>query len=165
MKHGIIHIIACALLLGTMLGSCRAKKDFESSETVQRKTERVERHADTVGVVEVEKRRTDRSGSEIDHSYTRVIEFDGSGGIQSVSESWRDRRSSDVVVQERHSELVSVAASEKEVIERDSSSVIIHETKHTTADSRPVQGFEWVWIIVGVMAAVVLILFFRQKLK
>jgi hypothetical protein len=58
-----------------------------------------------------------------------------------------------------------VTGSETVKTERDSSSVVVKEKSHTQADSRPVQGFEWVWVIVGLVIAVAAILFIRQKVK
>jgi len=165
MKYDIIHIITIAILLCFTTNSCRAKKNLERGEEIQVRTERVEQSSDSARIEENKAEKITQHADEHDQSYTRVTEYDRTGTIvRRVSEVWRDRRSADMAIRDHVSTTVSVTGSDKTVLDQDSSSTIVSEIKHVQSDSRPVQGFEWIWVAMGLIA-IGLILIFWQKLK
>lgn len=164
MKHDFIHIIIVALLVGVGFNSCRAKKDFERNTQISERVERIERSVDSARNSENEYSKTERIGLTEDNFYIRTTEYDTEGRIRSISETWRDRRHSDMANEERSKESISLSGSEKEIVESDTSSVIINEKTKTTNDSRPVQGVEWIWVILSIalIAAVVLYIIYNK---
>jgi hypothetical protein len=69
--------------------------------------------------------------------------------------------------EERSKESVSLSGSEKEIIEADTSTVIVNEKTKTTNDSRPVQGFEWFWAVASgiLILSLVIYLLINKKNK
>lgn len=166
MRHDFIHIIIVALLCSACFGGCRSKKDVQkNSETIGR-YERIERVVDTTRTVGTEELKADRRGSEIDQSYIRVTEFDSTGTVRRIQETWRDRQRSDVATEERNTRTVSVVGESKEVIESDTSSTIVSEVVKVDTDSRPVQGIEWMWVVLSgalIVAVILYIIYNRVK--
>lgn len=164
MRYDLIHIIAIALLCCFAFNGCRAKKNIEKNETTVERTERVERTVDTTRTMETEEFKTERSGSESEQVFTRVIEYDTTGRVQRISETWRDRQQGSLVVQERSAQAVSLTGESKEIIERDTTATVMNETVKINADSRPVQGVEWIWVILSIalIAAVVLYIIYNK---
>ena len=166
MRHyAFIYCIVLAVLLGIGLNSCRAKKSLQRTEEIATRTEQVERSVDSSRVEQRETDRGENRRSEAERSYVRTTEYDSTGVVRRVSEEWRDRRSADVAVRDNERQTVSITGSESTKTERDSSSTVVKEKSHIQADSRPVQGFEWVWVIVGLVVAIALILFLKRKVK
>ncbi|MDD4778908.1 MAG: hypothetical protein PHV53_11565 [Fermentimonas sp.] len=159
MRYGFIHIAVFALLVGVSFNSCRAKKDFERNTQISERTERTERSVDSTRNTETEHEKTERIGLTEDNFYIRTTEYDPEGRIRSISETWRDRRHSDMAYEERSKESVSLSGSEKEIVEADTSTVITNETLETTNDSRPVQGFEWFWTVASGVLILSLIIY------
>lgn len=164
MRYDLIHIIAIALLCCFAFNGCRAKKNIEKNETTVESTERVERTVDTTRTMETEEFKTERSGSESEQVFTRVIEYDTTGRVQRISETWRDRQQGSLVVQERSAQAVSLTGESKEIIERDTTATVMNETVKVNTDSRPVQGVEWIWVILSIalIAAVVLYIIYNK---
>ncbi|SRR5690554_230764 len=166
MKHGAIHIIVGALALCLMANGCRAKKNISRNEEFQTRIERIEQSNDSA---RIEARKTEKDvqrSEQSDLSYTRVTEYDSTGSIvRRVSETWRDGRLSHFSLQDNRAETISVTGNEKEVVERDTSLRVNTEVIATTTDTRPVQGFEWAWIIIGAFVVIGLIVFLWRKFK
>ena len=114
--------------------------------------------------METEEFKTERSGSESEQVFTRVIEYDTTGRVQRISETWRDRQQGSLVVQERSAQAVSLTGESKEIIERDTTATVMNETVKVNTDSRPVQGVEWIWVILSIalIAAVVLYIIYNK---
>lgn len=166
MRNGYIHIIICALLLCFSASSCRAKKDLERKEEVMESYQRIEHSADSLRIEEI---RTDcvvQISDELVRSYTRVTEFDSSGTIiRRLQESWWDRRRGDVSLQDDRSETVSIAGSQKLVEEKDTTMAEIHEISHASTDSRPVQGVEWIWVILSLVLILGVVIYIIHNKK
>lgn len=163
--HAFICCIGLAVLLGIGLNGCRTSRSAEKTETVRTATTIIEQSLDSS---RTETKQTDRGEdrkSEAERTYIRTTEYDSTGIVRRVSEEWRDRRSADVVVRDNERQTVSVTGSETIKTTQDSSYTVVKEKSHTQADSRPVQGFEWLWVIVGLVLTVAVILFLNRKLK
>lgn len=166
MKHGAIHIIVGALALCLMANGCRAKKNISRNEEVQKRIERVEQSSDSARIEARKAEKAVQQTEQSDLSYTRVTEYDSTGSIvRRVSETWRDGRLSHFSLQDNRAETISVTGNEKEVVERDTSLRVNTEVIATTTDTRPVQGFEWAWIIIGAFVVIGLIVFLWRKFK
>ena len=159
MRYDFIHIIAVALLCCATLNSCRAKKSIQRTEETTSRTERVERSVDTTRVTAVDEERSERSGSEVEQTFTRVTEFDSTGSVRKVSETWRDRQLSRLDTKERHARVVSVAGVSEDIAVSDTSSTVVNEMVKVDTDSRPVQGIEWLWVVLSIALIVAVILY------
>lgn len=173
MRYGIRNIFnrfslfIGAILLMCLLSTigCRAKKDSSRHESYVMGSERTERRTDSIRVMEVVEERSERSGSEVEQSFTRITEFDSTGSIRKVSETWWDRQSGSVVIQERSSRAVSVATSESNIIRKDTVTAVVQETIKIETDSRLIQGVEWIWVVLSfvLITTVVLYIIFNRK--
>ena len=169
MRHDFtlrIFIVAC--LFGLLLVACKSKKHITTDIDTQTGTVRIERVVDTTRTVETATERSDVSGSEVEQSYTRTTEYDTSGVVRRVQEEWRDRQRADVALRDKLQETVSVTGRDALIEVRDSSRTVSNEEKRSDVDTRPVQGIEWLWVIIGlvvVLGIVGLIIYRRLKLK
>lgn len=157
-RVSLFHWAIIFLCLFSFVG-CRAKKDSSRHESYALEFERMERRIDSVRTMEVVEQKSERSGSETEQSYTRITEYDTTGSVQRISETWRDRRLSNLVTEERDARTVSVSNSEQQISIKDSADIRISETSHTTTDSRPIQGIEWMWVILSVVLITAVILY------
>ncbi len=167
-RHVFIYCIILSVCFGVSLGGCRAKKSLEKTQEDTTIVERSERYSDSTRTEQRSTVRDDISRAENERSYTRTTEYDSTGNVLRVSEEWRDRQSSDLAVRDHRQESVSITGSEKQVVETDSSYTVIQETKHVQSDSRPVQGFEWFWVIlVGalILSSVIFVIIKNNKKK
>lgn len=167
-QHVFIYCIIISICLGISLSGCRAKKSLQKTQENTTIVERSERYSDSTRTEQKSTVHIDRSRDENERSYTRTTEYDSTGNIRRISEEWRDRQSSDLVVRDHRQESISVTGSEKQVIEEDSSSTVIRETMHIQSDSRPVQGAEWLWVIVAgtlVLSVVIFVIIKKTRKK
>lgn len=167
MKYGFIHIVIGALLIGSCLVGCRASKNSQRNETSSEVHARTESTLDSTKSEyrEVESRNilTDAS----DEYYLRITEYDVEGAVRRISEKWGNRRLSNVDSQDRQQESVSVTGSESNIVETDSSNTVIEEKVDASIDSRPVQGVEWFWVILGgaIILAIVIFVIIKKNRK
>lgn len=120
--------------------------------------EKIERSQDTLRLQTTSTSTTTRQLHDLENDYSRIIEFDSLGRVHRVSEAWRDRRSSDLSLQDNRTDRLSLSGSSSEIIKRDSSTATVHETIHVNTDSRPVQGMEWIWVILSIVLVVAVII-------
>lgn len=165
MKYGFIHIIIGTLLISVVSVSCRVSRNSEKTETIREASERIEHSVDSSRENSIETELGNLRIDESDEYYLRITEFDVDGAIRRIQEQWRNRRSTNVADWNRQQESVSLSGSEKKVIEKDSSYTAIQETKHVQSDSRPVQGFEWFWIVLvsGILLAIAIYFIIKKK--
>lgn len=129
-------------------------------------TEKVENKTESVRTIDTENIRAEQRGSEDEQSYTRRIEFDSAGRVQTVSETWRDRRLSNFSTEERDARVVSVVDTEISIETKDTLSVDTQELSNIDTDSRPIQGIEWMWVILSVvLIATVIIYIIYNRVK
>lgn len=153
----LIGVIAVLVLL--LLTSCRSSKSTSQNGSYAMAVERVERRLDSIRIVESTTQRSEHSGSEAERVFSRVTEYDSTGTIRSVQETWRDRQLSNVSANERAGRAVSVANTDEHIFTRDTVHVVVSETSQIKSDSRPVQGYEWFWIILSLVLIVAVILY------
>lgn len=167
MRYGIrnifnrFNLFIGAILLMCLLSTigCRAKKDSSRHESYVMGSERTERRTDSIRVMEVVEERSERSGSEVEQSFTRITEFDSTGSIRKVSETWWDRQQGSVATKERTERIVSVEGSETNIAAKDTITVEKQEETEAETDSRPIQGIEWIWVILSVVLITAVILY------
>ncbi|MDD4778822.1 MAG: hypothetical protein PHV53_11120 [Fermentimonas sp.] len=166
MRHDILHITLCIIILGVGFSGCRASKTIQRDQTIQTNTEKFESINESVNSEAVTAESSDRSGSEVNQSYTRITEFDSAGTVRRVQETWRDRQRIDLVTEERTVRTVSVAEKNQQITIRDTTSTVTNEVVEVKTDSRPIQGFEWFWTVLSgvlILAVIIYIIYNRRK--
>lgn len=148
MNHGFYNFVGVAIIFLLVCSGCRGIRVSSRNQTKTSRTERVERSVESTRSTELEEQRAEHRGSEAERVFTRTTEYDSTGSIQRVSETWRDRRLSNVSAEERTTRVVSIDSTETNIVTHDTTSVIVQEKTSIENDSRPIQGFEWVWVIL-----------------
>ena len=165
-NHNGVLISTIILLALLSLVGCRTKRNTSRYELHTVESERVERLTDSIRIVEDNQQTTDRSGSETDQSFTRITEFDSTGTVRRIQETWRDRQRVYLVNEERSARTVSVKNTDQQITIRDTTSTVSSEVVEVKTDSRPIQGFEWFWIALsGVLVLTVIIYIIYNRLK
>jgi uncharacterized protein YcfL len=156
-------IILLALL--SLIG-CRSKRNTSRYELHTVGSERVERVIDSIRIVEDNQQTTERRGSETDQSFSRITEFDSTGTVRRIQETWRDRQRVGLVTEERSGRTVSVTETDQQLTIRDTTSTVTSEVVEVKTDSRPIQGFEWFWVVLSaVLVLTVIIYIIYNRLK
>lgn len=151
------------LLCCTNLGGCRTGK------SVQKITgfERVQHSTETS--VDKQKETTEASTDlRIDtkeeiQEYTRTTELDTLGNIRRVQESWRGVGRSKLVVLRDTGRTVSWVDRVKMSQANETISEQTNESSKMISDSRPVQGVEWLFIMIGAGILLFLAFLFLRK--
>lgn len=164
MRHGIIHITFVFLFLGILAG-CNAQKRMSRNAEAQVRTERTE--TETADSRVKEKSQTDISTqtNEQDRTYVRITEYDSTGYVRRIQEEWRDIGRSQLFVLDQSRHHISIDGMTAVTVERDNSHSVSIENEKTSSDSRPVQGIEWLWVILGVIITVTIIGYIIIKSK
>lgn len=153
-----IHIAVCiSVFMLLCLDACNSKRNVVRNTSGQSYTERIETSSDTSRTEETV---IDSSKTTIDETveeYIKTTEYDSTGIVRRVSEEWRHRERNNVSTLHRQEQYVFVNESEKEVVTIDSTTVQTQETIKTTTDSRPVQGIEWIWIVLSVALVLIVV--------
>gem|GEM_PF-2222323 len=164
MKHGILLILIalCAV-------QCGCRSSSSSTTAVSSGTEKVfkaaVRHAadssrttrdDSVFTVAVDTTRT----------YSIRVELDTAGRVRSIQEEWRDIGRTIISTGTGRSSSVSVGSSGSSVSENKQSDSKSETNQTVSSDSRPVQGHEWIYVllVVGLLIIIPIILI-RKKWK
>lgn len=166
MKHGIIlSIIAVFSLIASSIvfGSCRSS---HSAVSVSSGTEKVfkaaVRHAADSCRTVVENRDS-ATAIATESTYERTTVYTDSGRIRSVSERWRQAGSTQLAISTGRSSAVSVGkSSARESTMKESDSKSDTKTDNKT-DSRPVQGREWIYVILAIAIIIAVPIYIIKK--
>lgn len=145
-KICIIFLFACILI---SLG-CKSRKEVTRTVTDQKRIERTETAVDTSRAVGSDQETLKRETSESEEIYSRTQHFDSLGNVRTIQEVWRRIGRIELDLFERSGSYLSLNGMSTVTSDQDSSTVVIDERQDLRTDSRPVQGFEWLWAIVGV---------------
>lgn len=138
-------LLACLLVLP----GCKIRREVARVVTDQTRIERTETAVDTSRTVINAKETISSQADESEEIYTRTQHFDSLGNIRTIQETWRAIGRTELALHERSGSYLSLNGMSAVTTERDSSLVTVVEREDHRADSRPVQGIEWIWVIVG----------------
>ena len=113
-----------------------------------------------------ESSRKDTSGKiGVDNQFCTITEFDSTGRILRILEWGRNTRSAELDVSDRRSSALHVGT--KETREKSEGTLNIQEQiqEEVKTDSRPVQGFEWLYIIIPVVIGLLVFLLIKYRKK
>lgn len=155
----IIMLVVCVLLFS----ACKSRKEITRSVTEQKRTEQTETAIDTSHTVVSDKEVISREVGVSEDIYSRTQHFDSLGNIRSIQEVWRRIGRFELALHERSGSYLSLNGMSTVTSDRDSSTMVIYEHENSSADTRPVQGEEWIWLIVGIGLLILLIIKFYLK--
>ena len=162
MKNEIFLIVLISLIA---FSGCKARKNTVRTSQMETTINTETRKTDTARVI-VETQFHSEETKQIHKTTEReTIHLDDSGRIRTIiRESVRTETGSGWTYRGQGS-VLSVSG-------KTDSTGVAEETRQTgyrsdavETDSRPVQGVEWLWIIIGTLIAVALILVLRRKFK
>jgi len=157
---------AIAVLWIGLLAGCKSQKNISRTVDGQTRTERIESKKDTSRVEEQSQAHHSTQTNEQDNTYVRITEYDSTGTvIRRIQEEWRDVGRSQLSLLDRSGHYISIDGMSSVTLERDSSRSVVTENKEVTSDSRPVQGVEWLWVILGgaLVLSVVIFVIIKKK--
>lgn len=139
----IILIILCFL-------GCRSNRNVDRTMQEESKVETVEstHSKDSSHVV----REFEGSNTKItnEQQYIRTTQFNSDGSIRSLHEEWRGIESLELADGRGRSSEVSVNEQKTDSAYKRELKKIEFEKLKSFTDTRPVQGFEWLWILLAV---------------
>lgn len=163
MRHGVYILHALVILAIVVLGSCNARKTAQKNSRSFRTDQHIEHSIEKE--IKSEKAGTDIriEAKEDAWEFSRTTDIDTAGNIRRVQETWRGTGRSELALLRDSSRTVSVTDSE--IIVQDKDSVILYNEEETIhdSDSRPVQGFEWFWVVIGAGLLLLLIIFLCKR--
>lgn len=166
MKHGYKRILGllvrlgCAFLIVFACTCCRTNKN--SNKTVQALTEATE----TTATIRKDSTRTEANHKDSVSTaintleYTRTTTYGDAGGISTIQEQWRRTGSVGVSVSTGRTSEVSLSVSSDTTHIQTKSDMDQTQTVASESDTRPVQGSEWIAVIVGIGILVLIVLLF-----
>lgn len=161
MKSLHLHFI---LLFCVSLAACSSQRHVTSTLSSSSSQQSSELSTDSVGASVSDSSLLVKVDNVVDKSYERTTEFDAQGNIVRIIEYYHD------VSQLTSSELTTISQiewflSKASIISvSDSAKVASDSHNNISTDTRPLQGFEWVWFIIAT-AFVIILAIVTKKLK
>lgn len=138
-------ILACILILF----GCKSRQKITRSVTDQTRIERTETAVDTSRTIGSTQETLSRETGESEEIYSRTQHFDSLGNIRTIQETWWRIGRFELALRQGSGSYLSLNGMSTVTSDRDSTTVVTNERQDIRTDSRPVQGIEWIWIIVG----------------
>lgn len=160
MRYGLIclffALIAC-------FAGCKASKRVANAESVQREVENVATAVDKSHSSEAKGENVRVETQETTWEYSRTTAYGDSGNVRAVQETWRGTGRTGLAVRNDSSRAVSVT----DIATTDSSYVKVDSTAQSSSDfksdGRPVQGIEWLWVVIGGILVLFVIAYFAAQ--
>jgi hypothetical protein len=159
MKNGFILPLFCIIFCSLLFG-CKARKNIARSSASQSVIDVKSTTSDSSKTVASYQVDSTRQIAEKDNSYIRTVDYDSLGFVRRIREEWRDVGRSDMALHRGSGSYISMNNMQAVVASSDSSETVSSVDENSQTDSRPVQGFEFVWVFVGIAVALVIVFFF-----
>lgn len=164
-KNVFVVVISCFCLI-LLLGGCKTKRNIVKSESSQATSKTYTTSTDTSRVITKTVADMEESVSIHETTDRETIHLDSIGRVRTIVRESVSKETGQRRTDRGQGSVVSVTGK--------SDSITLLETLNATSqvkqdikiDSRPVQGAEWMWVIlaIGTIAAIA-ILFFIRKVK
>ncbi len=162
MKHGTFLFILALLVL---VSGCRARKNIVRKTETTTAVERVEVKTDTSRTTTTVVTSVDAKDSLRETTERETIHLDTLGRIRTIiRESVRKEAGSGRTYRGQGT-IVSVTGKTDSVSSVETLHATSQEITETKTDSRPVQGAEWLWVMLGSIIAIGVIILFIKKVK
>lgn len=162
MRH-VLYIIILAAISLFILGGCKARKATQKSSDLFISGTKIAQTANKEITTKTAGKDIRIEAKEDIWEYSRTEEIDTAGNVRRVQETWRGTGRTELALQRDSSriislnDLVSVTQEKDSVIEKSKENSMIEN------DSRPVQGVEWLWVVIGAGLLLILVLFFIKR--
>ena len=164
-RHIFISVLLCILVIA-LFSTCRSRKNVVRNESNQARTERVETKTDTSRVITRTVADMEESVSIQETTDRETIHLDDSGRVRTIVRESVKKETGQRRTDRGQGSVVSITGKSDSITSQETLNATSQEKQDIKTDSRPVQGAEWMWVIlsIGTIAAIA-ILFFIRKVK
>lgn len=164
-RHIFISVLLCILVIA-LFSTCRSRKNVVRTESNQARTERVETKTDTSRVITRTVADMEESVSIQETTDRETIHLDSIGRVRTIVRESVKKETGQRRTDRGQGSVVSITGKSDSITSQETLNATSQEKQDIKTDSRPVQGAEWMWVIlsIGTIAAIA-ILFFIRKVK
>jgi len=165
MKNGLFIFPLFCIIFCSLLFGCKARKNIARSSASQSVVDVKTTSSDSSKTIASYQIDSTKQITEKDNSYIRTVDYDSLGFVRRIREEWRDVGRTNLALHRGSGSYISMTNMHTVVTSSDSDLATSTITENSQTDSRPVQGFEFVWVFVGLAVALVIVFFFVFSLK
>ncbi len=147
MKNGLLTLLIMCLLFA--FSSCKTKKNIQSRTEFYTASENNISSKSTAVIADTASMQILVKDSLTQTEYSRKFEFDTIGNIRSISETWRNTGLSKLSTQQHRQRKISLEETKNNTATVETLRTTSQEKTNETNDTRPVQGHEWFWLVLG----------------
>lgn len=164
-RHIFISVLLCILVIA-LFSTCRSRKNVVRTESNQARTERVETKTDTSRVITRTVADMEESVVVQETTDRETIHLDSIGRVRTIVRESVKKETGQRRTDRGQGSVVSITGKSDSITSQETLNATSQEKQDIKTDSRPVQGAEWMWVIlsIGTIAAIA-ILFFIRKVK
>lgn len=171
MKNGFknnnvfVFVVGC-FCLTTILGGCKTKRNIVKSENTQVTSKTYAAKTDTSRVITRTVADMEESVVVQETTDRETIHLDSTGRVRTIVRESIKKETGQRRTDRGQGSVVSITGKSDSITSQETLNATSQEKQDIKTDSRPVQGAEWMWVIlsIGTIAAIA-ILFFIRKVK
>lgn len=171
MKNGFknnnvfVFVVGC-FCLTTILGGCKTKRNIVKSENTQVTSKTYAAKTDTSRVITRTIADMEESVVVQETTDRETIHLDSTGRVRTIVRESISKETGQRRTDRGQGSVVSITGKSDSITSQETLNATSQEKQDIKTDSRPVQGAEWMWVIlsIGTIAAIA-ILFFIRKVK
>lgn len=164
-KNVFVFVVGC-FCLTTILGGCKTKRNIVKSENTQVTSKTYAAKTDTSRVITRTVADMEESISIQETTDRETIHLDSVGRVRTIVRESVKKETGQRRTDRGQGSVVSITGKSDSITSLETLNATSQEKQDIKTDSRPVQGAEWMWVIlsIGTIAAIA-ILFFIRKVK
>jgi len=150
-KNVFVFVVGC-FCLTTILGGCKTKRNIVKSENTQVTSKTYAAKTDTSRVITKIVADMEESVSIHETTDRETIHLDSIGRVRTIVRESVKKETGQRRTDRGQGSVVSITGKSDSTTVMESANVTVDEKIDTKTDSRPVQGSEWIWVIMGIAA-------------
>lgn len=164
-KNVFVFVVGC-FCLTTILGGCKTKRNIVKSENTQVTSKTYAAKTDTSRVITRTVADMEESVVIQETTDRETIHLDSIGRVRTIVRESVKKETGQRRTDRGQGSVVSITGKSDSITSQETLNATSQEKQDNKTDSRPVQGAEWMWVIlsIGTIAAIA-ILFFIRKVK
>lgn len=164
-KNVFVFVVGC-FCLTTILGGCKTKRNIVKSENTQVTSKTYAAKTDTSRVITRTVADMEESVVIQETTDRETIHLDSIGRVRTIVRESVKKETGQRRTDRGQGSVVSITGKSDSITSQETLNATSQEKQDIKTDSRPVQGAEWMWVIlsIGTIAAIA-ILFFIRKVK
>lgn len=164
-KNVFVFVVGC-FCLTNILGGCKTKRNIVKSENTQVTSKTYAAKTDTSRVITRTVADMEESVSIQETTDRETIHLDSIGRVRTIIRESVKKETGQRRTDRGQGSVVSITGKSDSITSQETLNATSQEKQDIKTDSRPVQGAEWMWVIlsIGTIAAIA-ILFFIRKVK